>query len=378
MFIRSLICLSACVCVFGARAVSLSRCDDGSFEVKNGHYGIHLSSSSGYAMTKASCGGAWFDLKGGFACALDTEPRVWRDAYMAKPEFEGQSQVENAEAEVLEESPSRILIAVRWELKKGVEVVQKLAFDDSARIGVEHTVTYPVPLHSVCYSLTSAGMVPERTQFFPENRHLPGAIHKPYCYAAPNWKFMSDGEQGVGLVAPDGNGWDRFEYASLIKTTRWAAANELTLHHAFMGHEKKGAAIMRFALVLTKDTAVAGKIARTMLAKTGLEQGDLFVGMLRPGTRPIVFSTEAQSVVDAGRALWKYYHAQKGANPDASFYDIRLHFRGKREKNAGRMQMNTGSDDPTYMKLLSGLRERHRLLARKIASKAYEYGFLKR
>lgn len=266
MFIRSLICLSACVCAFGAHAVSLSRCDDGSFEVKNGHYGIHLSSSSGYAMTKASCGGAWFDLKGGFACALDKEPRVWRDAYMAKPEFEGQSQVKNAKAEVLEESPSRILIVVRWELKKGVEVVQKLAFDDSARIGVEHTVTYPVPLHSVCYSLTSAGMVPEKTKFFPENRHLPGAIHKPYCYAAPNWKFMSDGERGVGLVAPDGNGWDRFEYASLIKTTRWAAANELALHHAFMGHEKKGAAIMRFALVLTKDTAVAGKIARTMLA----------------------------------------------------------------------------------------------------------------
>ena len=47
-------------------------------------------------------------------------------------------------------------------------------------------------------------------------------------------------------------------------------------------------------------------IAGKMLAKTGLEQGDQFAGMLRPGTRPIVFSTEAQAVMDAGRALWKY------------------------------------------------------------------------
>ncbi|MBO4699294.1 hypothetical protein J5690_06760 [bacterium] len=33
------------------------------------------------------------------------------------------------------------------------------------------------------------------------------------------------------------------------------------------------------------------------------------------------FSEEAQAVFDAGRELWKYYHSQKNANPDASFYE---------------------------------------------------------
>lgn len=30
----------------------------------------------------------------------------------------------------------------------------------------------------------------------------------------------------------------------------------------------------------------------------------------------------------AGRALWRHYHAQPGALPDASFYDIRAFFQG--------------------------------------------------
>ena len=84
------------------------------------------------------------------------------------------------------------------------------------------------------------------------------------------------------------------------------------------------------------------------------------------------FSDEAQAVFDAGRELWKYYHSQKNANPDASFYDIRKYFQG--ETNG---RMNAGSEDEQYTALIAGLRAKMKVLAAKIAEKVYKYGFLK-
>jgi hypothetical protein len=42
----------------------------------------------------------------------------------------------------------------------------------------------------------------------------------------------------------------------------------------------------------------------------------------RPEGRIPAFSPAAQAVFDAGRALWRYYHAQPSAVPDASLYDF--------------------------------------------------------
>ena len=84
------------------------------------------------------------------------------------------------------------------------------------------------------------------------------------------------------------------------------------------------------------------------------------------------FSDEAKAVFDAGRELWKYYHSQKNANPDASFYDIRKYFQG--ETNG---RMNAGSEDEQYTALIAGLRAKMKVLAAKIAEKVYKYGFLK-
>lgn len=102
-------------------------------------------------------------------------------------------------------------------------------------------------------------------------------------------------------------------------------------------------------------------------------QGDLFADNASPGNAsPIVFSPEAQAVMNAGRELWRYYHAQPGANPNAAFYDIRLHFQGVNDKG----KMNTGSEDERYNQLMTTLRERMKTLATKIEPKVYEYGFL--
>lgn len=84
-------------------------------------------------------------------------------------------------------------------------------------------------------------------------------------------------------------------------------------------------------------------------------------------------SPEAQAVYDAGLALWRYYHSQPNAIADASFYDIRLHFQGTNDKGT----MNAKSDDATYTELISNLREKMKLLAKRIEPKVYEYGFLK-
>ena len=90
------------------------------------------------------------------------------------------------------------------------------------------------------------------------------------------------------------------------------------------------------------------------------------------------FSPEARAVLDAGRELWRYYHAQPNANPNASYYDIRLHFQGVKKTAIGKEQMNVSSSDATYTELLAALRSAHRALAKAIEPKVYEYGFLKR
>lgn len=88
-------------------------------------------------------------------------------------------------------------------------------------------------------------------------------------------------------------------------------------------------------------------------------------------------STEANTVLTAGRNLWQYYHQQPGANPNASYYDIRLHFQGTKVTKSGKEQMNTDSTDPTYTTLLNILRKAMKQLAAHIEPKVYQYGFLK-
>jgi hypothetical protein len=86
------------------------------------------------------------------------------------------------------------------------------------------------------------------------------------------------------------------------------------------------------------------------------------------------FSPEATNVFDAGRELWKYYHAQPKCNVNASLYDIREHFQGRNDKG----KMNSKSDDETYNELIGNLRTELKTLATKIEPKVYEYGFLRK
>ncbi len=101
-------------------------------------------------------------------------------------------------------------------------------------------------------------------------------------------------------------------------------------------------------------------------------EATLFNAETTKKSKKMVFSPAAQAVYDAGLELWRYYHAQKNANPDASFYDIRKYFQG--ETNG---RMNATSEDEKYTALIQDLRGKMKVLAAKIAVKVYEYGFLK-
>jgi len=96
-------------------------------------------------------------------------------------------------------------------------------------------------------------------------------------------------------------------------------------------------------------------------------------GSTSQNNQPLEFSDEAKAVFDAGRALWRYYHAQQGVNVNASYYDIREYFQGRNDKG----KMNAKSSDETYTQLNAELKAKMAILADKIKPKIYEYDFLK-
>jgi hypothetical protein len=90
-------------------------------------------------------------------------------------------------------------------------------------------------------------------------------------------------------------------------------------------------------------------------------------------TLSLQITETAQSVMNAGRELWQYYHSKPDANPNASLYDIKEYFQGRNDKG----KMNASSADPVYTQLMDNLKLALRTLSEKIKPKVYEYGFLK-
>jgi hypothetical protein len=106
-------------------------------------------------------------------------------------------------------------------------------------------------------------------------------------------------------------------------------------------------------------------------------ESDFMADFLKERIKIAPLSAEAKAVLDAGRTLWRYYHAaiknKQNVSVNASFYDIRAFFQGR--DNKGRM--NNGSSDEGYNTRIAALREAHRALNAKIVPKVYEYGFLR-
>ena len=127
---------------------------------------------------------------------------------------------------------------------------------------------------------------------------------------------------------------------------------------------------------------LAGRVSAAVAGRPPY-QGELFAATGGTPVAPVNGqdarspSDAARAVMDAGRELWRYYHAQPNANPNASFYDIRLHFQGSTVDTKGKVRMNSESTDEKYTELIGNLRTAMKSLARNIEPKVYEYGFLK-
>ena len=83
-------------------------------------------------------------------------------------------------------------------------------------------------------------------------------------------------------------------------------------------------------------------------------------------------SNEARDVYETGRKIWEYYLSLPDADINASLYDISVHFQGTKSNG----DLSGHSDDETYESLYRELGRAKRVLERKIAPKAFEFGFL--
>mgnify|MGYP004541593881 CR=1 FL=1 len=85
-----------------------------------------------------------------------------------------------------------------------------------------------------------------------------------------------------------------------------------------------------------------------------------------------------QGVKFGGIITRKILRTLKPYNANASFYDIKEHFQGRKKDEKGNEtgRMNTKSDDESYNDLMATLRLALKELAEKITPKIYEYGFL--
>ncbi|WP_199500774.1 hypothetical protein [Helicobacter pylori] len=95
--------------------------------------------------------------------------------------------------------------------------------------------------------------------------------------------------------------------------------------------------------------------------------------------KPLEFSETALSVLNAGREIYRYYHAQDftnhNYNTNASLYDIKEFFQGRNAQ--GKLNPPVKAKDTYYKQLYANLQDALKDLAKEIQPKVYEYGFLR-
>ncbi len=95
--------------------------------------------------------------------------------------------------------------------------------------------------------------------------------------------------------------------------------------------------------------------------------------------KPLEFSETALSVLNAGREIYRYYHAQDFINHDynanVSLYDIKEFFQGRNAQ--GKLNLPAKAKDGYYKQLYANLQDALKDLAKEIQPKVYEYGFLR-
>ncbi len=109
------------------------------------------------------------------------------------------------------------------------------------------------------------------------------------------------------------------------------------------------------------------------------EEGDSLFLNAKKENKPLKFSETALSVLNAGREIYRYYHAQdftnRPYNANASLYDIKEFFQGRNVQ--GKLNLPAKAKDEYYKQLYANLQDALKDLAKEIQPKVYEYGFLR-
>ncbi len=114
--------------------------------------------------------------------------------------------------------------------------------------------------------------------------------------------------------------------------------------------------------------------------KGGIKEGSdtLFLNAKKEN-KPLKFSISASRVFDAGKEVYRYYHAQDFThtpyNANASLYDIKEFFQGRNAQ--GKLNSPAKAKDAYYKQLYANLQDALKELAKEIQPKVYEYGFLR-
>ncbi len=109
------------------------------------------------------------------------------------------------------------------------------------------------------------------------------------------------------------------------------------------------------------------------------EEGENLFLSAKKENKPLEFSPSALKTLDAGREIYRYYHAQDFTNTpynaNASLYDIKGFFQGR--NNQGKLNRPKKAKDEYYKQLYANLQDALKDLAKEIQPKVYEYGFLR-
>ncbi len=109
------------------------------------------------------------------------------------------------------------------------------------------------------------------------------------------------------------------------------------------------------------------------------EEGETLFLSAKKESKPLEFSLSALKAFDAGRGIYRYYHAQDFTNTpynaNASLYDIKEFFQGRNMQ--GKLNLPAKAKDECYKQLYAHLQDALKGLAKEIQPKVYEYGFLR-
>lgn len=109
------------------------------------------------------------------------------------------------------------------------------------------------------------------------------------------------------------------------------------------------------------------------------EEGDSLFLNAKKENKPLEFSQSASRVFDAGREIYRHYHAQdftkNDYNANVSLYDIKEFFQGRNAQ--GKLNPPMKAKDTYYKQLYANLQDALKDLAKDLQPKVYEYGFLR-